>query len=228
MTFTERTHAFISASFFRHLQAKDFQNYPAVFRMATQMYAQQRGSRMAQRALRDGHELDFGTYRAYGEWGFTDEGIEGLNTEIKVEREDQNLRMDIFNCPWATQYKSMGLEHGGFHYCADLDPSIARGFNPDLTYEVAQTQYHGIGSCIHILHQSKPDKQLPRNPANLRPFEYHCAHVYHTFSRLITAVYGDEGKQLSEQVLADVAADYGQDHADKLLTYSHVDFNYID
>lgn len=228
ITFTERTHAYLSASFYRHLKAENYHNYRAVFRMATQLYAQQRGSRMAQRALRDGHELDFATYRAYGEWTYTEEGIKGLGTDAKVSFEGQDLKIDAYNCPWAAQYKAMGLEDGGCDYCDDLDPSIARGFNPDLKYEVTQTQYHGVDSCIHILHDSKPEKQLQRDPANLRPFEYHCAHVYHTFARLMAAVYGPQGEQLSQQVLADLAAEYGQDHADKLLEYSSVDFNYID
>ena len=228
MTFTERTHAFLSASFYRLLEEGNFQNYRAVFRIATQLYAQQRGSRMAQRALRDGHELDFATYTSYGEWEYTEEGTAGLNTKADVSFEGNDLKIHAFNCPWAAQYKSMGLENGGVDYCDDLDISIARGFNPDLVYEVPQTEYLGKGFCIHYLRNFKPGAEMPRDKKNLRPFEYHCAHIYHTFSRLMAAVYGAEGEHLSAQVLEAFASEYGQEHTDKLMEYRETDFNFID
>ena len=52
--------------------------------MATQLYAQQRGSRMAQRALRDGQPLDFATYRAYSEWRASDASVLGVRTRTEV------------------------------------------------------------------------------------------------------------------------------------------------
>lgn len=227
MTFTERTHAFLSASFYKIMKEENFHNYRAAFRMATQLYAQQRGSRMAQRALRDGHELDFAAYRAYGEWTYTEEGTKGLNTDAKVSVEGEDLKLVAYNCPWAAQYKAMGLEDGGYDYCDDLDESIARGFNPDLTYDVTQTQYHGVETCIHYQRNARLEKDVPKDPANLRPFEYHCAHVYHTFARLMAAIYGTEGERLNQKVLDAFAAEYGQEYADKLLEYSSVDFNHI-
>jgi len=227
MTFTERTHAFISASFYRLLKEEDLVNYRAVFRMATQLYAQQRGSRMAQRALRDGQELDFATYLAYGEWEYTGQGTQGLNTDSAVFVEGDDLKIHAFNCPWAAEYKELGLEDGGFDYCDDLDISIARGFNPDLTYEVPQTQYHGVEYCVHTIRNVDLQKQVVKDPANLMPFEYHCAHIYHTFSRLMSAVYGEKGEQVSVRVMEEFAATYGQESADKLQGFRNKDFNHI-
>jgi hypothetical protein len=225
MTFNERTHAFLSASFYRRLKAEGFHDFRRAFRMAVQLYAQQRGSRMAQRALRDGHELDFASYRAYGEWEPTEAGA--METfDVFVEGND--LKMHIYGCPWAVQYVDMGLPDGGSDYCDDLDPSITRGFNPALVYDVAQTQYFENDHCIHCQRNARLDREVPKNRAGVRPFEFHCAHLYHTFSRLMCAVYGAAGERLSAGVLEDYAAAYGQESADQLLAYGSVDFSFAD
>ena len=53
-------------------------------------------------------------------------------------------------CPWYTQFKEMGLPDAGHVYCAHLDNSICRGFNPYLTYLVPDT-LHKSGFCTHII-----------------------------------------------------------------------------
>lgn len=77
MNYTERHHAFLSAAYYRELRDSALPRWSEAFRMATQLYAQQRGSRMAQRALRDGQPLDFATYRAYSEWRASDASVLG-------------------------------------------------------------------------------------------------------------------------------------------------------
>ena len=66
--FTEKHHAFIAATFYDLLTKRYGQRGEAAFILATQRYAEQRGNRMAQRAIRDGKPLTFSTYREYGEW----------------------------------------------------------------------------------------------------------------------------------------------------------------
>ena len=73
MALTERHHAFISACFYKELLHACPGNGEATFVMAAQRYGEQRGSRMAQRAIRDGRVLDFAAYCAYGEWAYTEE-----------------------------------------------------------------------------------------------------------------------------------------------------------
>ena len=50
-------------------------------------------------------------------------------------------------CPWHEEFKALGLEEAGLVYCAHLDNSIARGFNPYLVYEVPQT-LHDCPYCV--------------------------------------------------------------------------------
>ena len=61
----------------------------------------------------------------------------------------------------------------------------------------------------------------------MRDFEYHCAHLYFTFLRLTTAVWGAAGAQDGAQVLAAFAAEYGGGAADRLLRWRDESFIYI-
>lgn len=68
-------------------------------------------------------------------------------------------------CPWYTQFKEMGLPDAGHVYCAHLDNSICRGFNPYLTYLVPDT-LHKSGFCTHIIKDVNFEvgEKLPRRP----------------------------------------------------------------
>ena len=65
---TERTHAFLAARYYEYLTRKFGQQGKAAFVHATRHYAEQRGRRMARRALRDGEKLNWTSYYRYGEW----------------------------------------------------------------------------------------------------------------------------------------------------------------
>ncbi|WP_458862587.1 L-2-amino-thiazoline-4-carboxylic acid hydrolase [Acidaminobacterium chupaoyuni] len=226
--FTERQHAFISATFYRLMKEADLHDYEAVFNFAKRKYAEERGSRMAQRALRDGKELDFASYREYGEWAFTPEVTEDPNSCSTQQPENDDLKMTIQGCPWSSQYKEMGLAEGGMLYCSGLDISIVRGFNPALRYEVTQMSYGGNEVCIQYQRDAKLSQSRPKRPENIRDFRFHCAHIYFTFEKLITAIYKTEGAVLSAKMLEAFAEAYGRENADALLLYRGHDFTLID
>ena len=54
--FNERVHAYIAARYYEQLTEKFGERGKKAFIHATQYYAEQRGRRMAQRAIRDGRE----------------------------------------------------------------------------------------------------------------------------------------------------------------------------
>ena len=129
--FTERHHAFIAASFYALLVERFEKRGEAAFVHATQRYAEQRGARMAQRAIRDGRELNFLTYREYGEWVNTqtvkDMGCDNQGYVVSYAPDfDERVTM----CPWAAQFKDMDMAKAGTVYCTHLDSSVVRGFNP--------------------------------------------------------------------------------------------------
>ena len=68
-------------------------------------------------------------------------------------------------------------------------------------------------------------KAYPKKQEYLKPFEYHCAHSYWSFSEVTEAIFGAEGREITAAVLADITAEYGKEMADILMKYKGVNFN---
>ena len=231
LSLKEQHHAFISAIFYREMRDGGFDNFEAAFLRATQKYGEERGGRMAQRAIRDGRALDFAAYRWYGEWSHTPEYLAELSHPKTEAMEDgDNNTYKVLNCPWSDLYLGMDLLDGANAYCSVLDVALARGFNPDLTFLVPKTMHANRDFCI----QSQVDGKLgaeeawgPRREDNMRDWNYHCGHAYWTYGRMICAIYGPRGEALAAKVLVAFAKEYGQQAAEIITGYADTDFNYI-
>ena len=227
--FTEKHHAFIVALFYKELEKSCGKQGEEAFILATQRYAEQRGSRMAQRAIRDKKSLTFDTYREYGEWTGTEtvkkEGGSNVVEEISFS---PDYEIKILRCPWAEQFKKMNMAGAGKVYCTYLDKSIVRGFNPCLEFEVPQTMYEHE-CCIQIMKEADFDKNqnVIKNPENIKNFDYHCGHCYKTFKDIITAIFKIKGEEISLKVLKGFEEEYGEEMAEVLHSYLKVDFNLI-
>lgn len=145
----EIQHAFIVSEFYRLLKAHDGENGIAVFRMAAITYGEQRGKRMAMRALRDGHPLDYEGYFAYGEYPSTDAYF-----DVDMWDEQGVVNERVTRCPWATVFAERGMKECGVAYCREIDRAIVRGFNPELELETASTQ-HLQGCCRFYFRDQK-------------------------------------------------------------------------
>ncbi len=89
-----------------------------------------------------------------------DNGIDGIiNTlwawvkeegfEFTVERGEKYAQMRVTRCPVADMAKELGKEKWGHTcYCCD-DPSIVRGFNPDMRFSRTKTLMEGHDCCDH-------------------------------------------------------------------------------
>ncbi|WP_207653950.1 L-2-amino-thiazoline-4-carboxylic acid hydrolase [Pygmaiobacter massiliensis] len=227
--FTEKHHAFLAATFYTLLTEKYQERGEAAFVLATQRYAEQRGSRMAQRAIRDGKPLTFATYREYGEWVNTqsvkDEGCDNQGYMVSYQPDFDER---VTQCPWATQFREMNMSKAGTVYCTHLDKSIVRGFNPYLVFEVPQSM-HEHDCCIQTARNANiPDGTVfQKHKEYLKGFDYHCAHSYKTYSQIITAIFATGGAAISAEVLKRFADAYGSDMADVLTRYQDTDFNLI-
>lgn len=228
-SFDETSHAFLSACFYRLLKEGGYHDAVRVFRFAVRLYAQERGLRMAQRALRDGRPLDFASYLHYCEWSYTPPiaaAYEGCSSDWE---EGDDLCSRVEACPWGDCYLRLGLADGVQDYCADLDTSIARGFNPELRYEMRQQVQDGRALCLHRRcgAAALPSLGAP-DPADQLDFGYHCAHLYHAFCGVLASVYGQqEGAALCNKVLALYAERYGQPAVDTLLRLQDQDFSFL-
>jgi len=229
MGFNEKVHAYIAARFYVHLKEKFGERGVAAFLYATRCYGEQRGRRMAQRAIRDGEELDFAAYCRYREWDGTEEiRRQGDGGRSEVVCAGPDYVTHIYACPWHAKFREMGLEEAGMAYCSDLDASICRGFHPGLNYKTTQTLYtHDF--CIQVVEHSglEDGQDLTPDPANMKDFEYHCAHSYWTYRKITASIFGEEGKAVGETVLAEFAGEYGEEMAGILAGYKGTDFDVI-
>ena len=226
---TELHHAFIVARYYKHLTEAFGEQGEQLFIFATHKYAEQRGSRMAQRAIRDGKPLTFETYRAYGEWQSTDTAqslMGGFENEVISNTPDYEVHIN--QCPWAHQFKAMNMQACGVVYCTHLDKAIARGFNPYLTFDVPQS-INDHDCCIQIMRDVtfKEGQVFEKAGGNIKGFDYHCGHVLKTFGDLSKAVFAEEGTIVSNSVLSDFSKEYGTEMASTIKHFENTDFNTI-
>lgn len=227
--FNELHHAFIVAQYYTYLTESFGERGLQLFIFATHKYAEQRGSRMAQRAIRDGKPLTFETYREYGEWQSTKTAqnqMGGFQNEVISNAPDYEIH--IKQCPWAYQFKEMNMRACGVVYCTHLDKAIARGFNPYLIFDVPQS-VNDHDCCIQIMRGAnfKEDQVFERSAKNIKSFDYHCGHVFRTFGDLTRAVFGEEGRRIWENVLNDFSKKYDSQMAATLKRFETTDFNTI-
>lgn len=215
--FNEKTHAFLIGLFYSNLKAQHGERGISCFVKATQKMAEQRGARMALRALRDGHKLDYNSYMAYGEWTPT---IPSQSAEVNAF---PDCVKDIHSCAWHTTFEEIGLLECGLVYCKEIDRGIVRGFNPNLQFEVTSV-LHDSPVCHMIFKDAYLDGSVKAPDGAKLPWEYHCAHVYKTYLETIAMIFGD-----AQRIKADVDAQFnekfGADSAKELI--SDTDFNTI-
>lgn len=230
VNFNECVHAFIAAKYYEELTKAFGDRGKRAFIHATQYYAEQRGRRMAQRAIRDGQELTFGVYQEYGEWVNTDYTIENeWSNKSTVESWSPDLELKIVRCPWHKQFKDMGLVEAGHTYCEHLDNSICRGFNPYIKYDVLQT-LHKSDYCTHIIRNVNfaEGEKHPKKTEYLKSFEYHCAHSFFAYAEVTKAIFLAEGNRVVENVLDAFEKEYGEEMANILMKYKDTNFNVCD
>ena len=175
---------------------------------------------------RDGKELTYAVYQEYGEWAPTQYAVDkGVSNQSEITEWSPDLTMKITRCPWHAQFKAMGMTDAGSVYCAHLDNSICRGFNPYLVYEVPQT-LNTHDYCIQTVRNAgfTEGENHPKHPEYIMPFKFHCAHIYWAFKEVCDAVFGTEA---SDAVLEAIWHDYGDEAAEILLSYRNHDFNVI-
>ena len=227
MEFTERCHAFISASFYKKLRDGHGDRGLAIFAHATRCYGGQRGSRMAQKAIALGLPLTFETYCALGEWNYSDSYLKAApeNRESIISIAPDYCS-HVFDCPWSAQYKDMGLSDGAILYCRFLDTSIAHAFNPELDFRVLQT-INEADRCVFVSKNANLAGKVEKRQEYVLPFEYHCAHIYHTFSGIAKSVLKTAGAEIAASVLSEFGTAYEREMAEKLTEYANTDFNLI-
>lgn len=227
MTMTEQHHAYIVLMFYRELEKYGSLGVE-IFKTAARMYGEERGHRMALRALRDGRRLDYAAYFAYGEWESSPGAFQMSMTANKGYVEE---RVEV--CPWAGVFEKENCKDCGLAYCSQIDKSIVRGFNPELELQMPQIHYQD--GCCHFLFQDESVREScfeegdqmireAKGPLML-PFCDHCGHVYATFSRVVKDTLPKEGESCLTNIRENLSRLYGSPFVECLETYREKNFN---
>lgn len=219
----------IIVAFYRQLADKCGEKGIAVFRKASEMYGENRGRRMALKALRDGNALDFDSYFAYGELICQPElNIDEVTAELGLVKEI------ALRCPWSEEFIAKNSKDCGNTYCRLIDTALVRGFNPALRIEVLRNM-HDEGKCVFLyrdsaIHEGTLDAQehLFRPGQNeKRPMDFHCAELYHMYRSTIEMTFGEAAGELIEGARTYLLDLYGQEFLDCMDSYAGTDFSRI-
>jgi hypothetical protein len=202
----------------------------ALIRKAIRRYGEERGGRMALRALADKKELTILTFMIYGEWSAAPGEV-----EQKLEQNNHNnMRLLVERCPWQVAWLENDLLDFGRIYCQEIDLALLRGFNPDLHLDVVKTQPNDRQPCDFIFHGSPLSvansialtvgKKMNPGKRAILPWEYHVGHLYKSFSDVLTAELGLVGREAAEAALVEFADRFGERAAQVVRFYLQTDF----
>ncbi len=190
-----------------------------VMRAAVRRYGEERGRRMALRALADGQALDMASYLAYGEW----EVDAGQMVRQVIDRAP-DIQTHVFRCPWHVAWSESDLLEYGRLYCLDIDNALVRGFNPDLRLEVNRTQTNDGGYCEFVYRDV--GNGIPKRGA-LMPWEYHTGHLYKTVRDVLLKQLGRLGREALSAALGEFSERYGREAAALVVSYWDTDFSCV-
>lgn len=229
MNWNEHHHAWIVSDYYQLLLAQFGEAGKRAFIQAAQTYGEQRGKRMAMRAIADGRSLGFLEYFAYGEYPSTEAFF-----EVKMWGEEGVVHEQVTRCPWADIFAQRGCKDCGDTYCREIDRAIVRGFNPELEVETESTQHYGPCCRFYFRQPGIPAdtlEQAERLTAGRddiqMPLSYHCGHVLHTFSDTVAGIFGERGRAITEQVLDRFEAKFGAEMTQELCSCASLDFDTI-
>jgi len=216
MEFSGKHQAFIAAHFNVELTKAFGERGKSIFIHCGQLYAEQRGHRMAQRALRDGRDLSPHSYEQYREL------LAGHTIDFKSMAPD--FVMHVQKCEWMDAYADMGLEEEGELYCSNVDTSLSRGFNPSMHYDM-WPRAEGC-CCVHHIKDANfvPGTDLNPVPGVWNTLEYHCGDMYWTFSKVTAAICLADGVKIAAKVLQDFEDAFGKDMANRIVLYRNLDY----
>lgn len=227
MGFSEKTQVFLIAAWYKELETAFGERGRRTFVLAVKHYARQRGERMAQRAVRDGRELNYAAYSAYCEWAPSEETLaSGVTCGVRVCSTAPDYVFEVYPCVWFNAFAELNAREAGQLYCRHLDKAIARAFNSSLQFYTVETQ-HYADRCVFCVRDAGfgPDTAVQRSPENVRGFDYHCAHTFYAFADTAAGVFGPEGEALAGRVLEAFGAEYGEEMRRQLEAFASENFD---
>ena len=227
MEFSEETQIFLVAEYYRVLTEGFGSRGEAAFRHCVRCYGIQRGSRMAQSAIRDGQQLDYVTFCRYGQWRPSKTVLrENRCSQTSVVSWNPDYVYRVSRCPWLEAFEKFQAKEAGLLYCDLLDEAINQGFNGEIPFCTVQTMQRQ-DRCIFSVADAgiTPETDLSRIPGAVRDYDYHSADVFFTFGKVCQGIFAEEGKQAARQVMESFTAHYGREMGEHLQSFAGQDFS---
>jgi len=203
-----------------------------IIRKAVRKYGEQRGLRMALRALRNGHRLTMDNYLAYGEW-------ELPRGEMKLRFAERvpHARVHILKCPWNDVWAKNNLLEYGMHFCKEIDAALVRGFNPDLEIDIKSIQTHGADYCDFIYKEANLSafkmlclaykKKIKPGKNAIMPWDYHAGHLLKTLGEVIRNELKDSSDKILKRAMEEFKGYASEKHIVQLKKYQSTNFEII-
>ncbi len=187
--------------------------------LAMTVYGNERGKRMAARALARGDALNVITSQAYGEW-VPDYAGQMVFGRISGE---PTLRTFISKCAWCEAWEKHNLLEYGKLYCVDVDNAVFQGFNAEfLCTPLTKSMSFGGERCEFDWGQAftqEDSRALEAKRAELgkscvKDFNYHTAHLYVSLGQSLAQELGTASQQIMEKALEEFVHIFGKAYAD--------------
>ena len=229
--FTAHHHALlfssIAESVIRCLEEKKGE---ILIRKAVREYGQQRGKRMALRAQKNGHDLTFANYFAYGEWE-----VPKNEMVFKLIEKNPHARLNVFKCPWYVIWEENNLLDYGKYFCREIDSALVRGFNPGLEIKINSTRTNDGVPCDFIFKDAGLSlfkmlgiaykKKIRPGKKAIMDWKYHTGHLYKTLGDVIRQDLGDKADKIMENALNDFSSVFSEKYIAAIKKYQETDFD---
>ena len=161
MEFSEETQIFLVAEYYRVLTEGFGSRGEAAFRHCVRCYGIQRGSRMAQSAIRDGQRLDYVTFCRYGQWRPSKTVLrENRCSQTSLVSWNPDYVYQVSRCPWLEAFEKFQAKEAGLLYCDLLDEAINQGFNGEIPFCTVQTMQRQDRCIFSVADAGLPRKRI--------------------------------------------------------------------
>lgn len=192
-------------------------------------YGNERGARMAARALANGDKLSTMTNQAYGEWKPDYAGQMDFGT-IHTE---PTLQTYIAKCAWCDAWKKHNLTEYGKYYCVNVDNAVYQGFRSDFVCTPTTTALSWGGERCefdwgHPLTAEEvtllAEKKKLLGSSCMKDFNFHTAHLLHTVGNTLKEELGETGELAVQKGIEEYIEKFGQEYFDVLGDIDHAEF----
>ena len=216
---TIKHHAVLLALFAKYtIQGFGEKGKDAIY-IGIENYGQERGKRMAERAIANGDPLDFINSQAYGEW-VPEKG----EMEFGILKTEPELVSNVTKCEWCASWKKYNLLGYGKYYCINIDAAVFNGFNENFHMKATSNLSFGADHCeFHWENPMREDDilKLTQKRAELgtsctRDFNFHTAHLLYSMSETLKDKLLEDGILIINQVLEEYVTLFGKEYLDVL------------